>query len=131
VLSFDELSTDRNTTVLIRLRPGHDDEAQSPGDDDSEATRRVAIRRQRATSVIHPVTILQKGNSDPFNTSVIPIEAETNETLLFYESNVLPVLVACMEAGGVSSSVGTAAWISTFVLSSCTLGCGDVLFCWG
>jgi hypothetical protein len=113
VLLFDEPSTERNNSALIRLRPGHDNEAQPSSEDDSETTRRVAIHRQRAVSAIHPMTILQKGNSDPFNTSVIPIEAETNETLLFYQSNVLPVLVACMEAGGVSSSVGTAAWIST------------------
>lgn len=113
-LRLENGPTGRSTTYLIgKGRPGHNEETQSSDDDDSEATRCILTLGHQTTSQVHPLTILQKGNSDPFNVSAIPIEAEIHEILLFYESNVLPLLVFCMEAGGVSSDVGRAAWVGT------------------
>lgn len=63
---------------------------------------------------IHPVTLLQKGNSDPFSSKAIPITAEINELLMFHESNVLPLIVACREAYGVSASAPKENWHDSF-----------------
>lgn len=110
---------DSRAPTLSRVRPKSEKKRQSRQEDRTAVTAvdgsyELGSLSGTSTDSIHPLTILQKGNSDPFSSYAIPIKAETNETLLFYESNVLPLLVAYMEANGVSASAGKASWHDPF-----------------
>jgi hypothetical protein len=118
-LCLNKQAIDSRTTALVKIRPKPEKKSQSDPRNKSALSRDLVSHEHRSSNTklsypVHPLTILQKGNSDPFSTYAIPIKAETNETLLFYESNILPLLVACMEANGVSASAGKASWHDPF-----------------
>ncbi|KIW12551.1 hypothetical protein PV08_09828 [Exophiala spinifera] len=95
----------------------------------SKRKNRKPFRRVSAAKLsdhLSPVTILQKGNSDPFDVSAVQISAELNEVLLFYQQNVLPLFVTYMRANFVTISTGKASWHDRFsnlhnVYSACGL----------
>jgi hypothetical protein len=118
-LCLNKKPTNRGATAFAIVRSVPKKRSQSHQKDKTALARDITCREHSSSLAtlplpIHPVTILQKGNSDPFNSKAIPITAETSELLMFHESNVLPLIVACREAYGVSSSVTKENWHDSF-----------------
>lgn len=118
-LCLNKQPTDRGATVLAKIRPEPKRRSQSHQKDKTTLARDITWHERSsllATPPLptHPVTILQKGNSDPFSSKAIPITPETSELLMFHKSNVLPLIVACREAYGVSASATKENWHDSF-----------------
>jgi hypothetical protein len=90
---LEDLVKSSRTSAYVKLgsEPKKKSHLRIKSSDD--AARDIARQRRRvanAASMNHmqlvlPSTILQKGGSNPFNTYAIPVKAETNEILRFYE----------------------------------------------
>lgn len=63
---------------------------------------------------VNPYTILQSGNSDPFNASPIGIGPREVEVLSFYYNNVVPIFIRYIEAVGVPPHIGRSKWHDPF-----------------
>lgn len=112
-LRLKKQPTNRGATLLARVHSEPKRRSQSHRNDET-ALARDSSSLATPPLPINPVTILQKGNSDPFSSKAIPITPETSELLMFHKSNVLPLIVACREAYGVSASATKENWHDSF-----------------
>ncbi|OQU94677.1 hypothetical protein CLAIMM_01007 [Cladophialophora immunda] len=58
--------------------------------DSHDENRRLMAIQARRRQLLSPVTVLNKGNSDPFGACAIPITVEENSILTFYRDILLP-----------------------------------------
>lgn len=64
---------------------------------------------ERKSLPTHPVTILQKGNSDPFDATTVRIDPQVNDILLFYRDCLLPAMYA-LETNSTPKAQGLRNW---------------------
>jgi hypothetical protein len=82
---------------------------KKPGNSSAVQNERSKKRTVKFPSPTHPSTILQKGNSDPFNAAAVPIDPQAHDVLLFYRDCLIPALHA-LESNSTPTVQGMRSW---------------------
>ncbi|KAH0841715.1 hypothetical protein AYO21_01053 [Fonsecaea monophora] len=64
--------------------------AEQGTDPNDENRRLMLLQEKRQLQTLSPVTVLNKGNSDPFSASAVPITVEENRIVTFYRDILIP-----------------------------------------
>jgi len=99
--------------------PTSDDQNTSASQGDPESPTYETVSKSRSPP---PLTILRKGNSDPFSALPIPVDARDNSLIAFYRDFELPTLYFLDTKSWVTSAACMKDW------SLCTNGLQDPCF---